>query len=116
MVAFSSIPSAEKKQLKSLVLSLGGHVASEWNKDCTHLIMSQLSVTIKVIEQYPQIGQLYGIKTKAAIRFTFDLHCKTIAALFCIPYRILLFENIARYCKAKQKLHKVLVGCDLQAE
>ena len=33
-----------------------------------------------------QIGWLYGIKSKAAISFTFNLHCKTIAALFLLSY------------------------------
>ena len=33
----------------------------------------------------PQIRLLYGIKSKAAISLTLDLHCKAIAALFSIP-------------------------------
>ena len=36
--------------------------------------------------EWAQIGQLYAIKTKAAISLTFDLHCKAIAALIFIPY------------------------------
>ena len=33
-----------------------------------------------------QIRLLYGIKSKAAISLPFHLHCKAIAALFCISY------------------------------
>ena len=33
----------------------------------------------------PQIG-IYGIESKAAISLPFNLHCKSIAALFFIPY------------------------------
>ncbi|XP_071785075.1 nibrin-like [Asterias amurensis] len=49
VVAFSSLPSVEKKSLKLLTRKLGGHVVPEWSKECTHLIMTQLTVTIKVI-------------------------------------------------------------------
>ncbi|XP_022080338.1 nibrin-like [Acanthaster planci] len=49
VVAFSSLPSADKKALKSLTRKLGGHVVPEWSKECTHLVMTQLTVTIKVI-------------------------------------------------------------------
>ncbi|XP_038077247.1 nibrin-like [Patiria miniata] len=49
VVAFSSLPSADKRSLKSLIRKLGGHVVPEWSKECTHLIMTQLTVTIKVI-------------------------------------------------------------------
>ena len=35
---------------------------------------------------YPQIRLLYGIKSKAAISLPFNLHHKSIAALFFIPY------------------------------
>ena len=34
---------------------------------------------------YPQIRQLSGIKSKAAISLSFNLHCKAIPALFFIP-------------------------------
>ena len=33
----------------------------------------------------PQIRLLYGIKSKAAINLTFNLHCKAIAAFSFIP-------------------------------
>ena len=39
----------------------------------------------KQIRLSPQIRLLYGIKSKAAISLTFDLHCKSIAAVFFIP-------------------------------
>ena len=42
---------------------------------------------------YPQI-RLYGIKSKAAISFPFNIHCKAIAALFFIPY----CRFISGYC------------------
>ena len=35
---------------------------------------------------YPQLRLLYGIKSKAAISLTFDLHCEAIAALFFMTY------------------------------
>lgn len=36
--------------------------------------------------QFPQIRQLYGIKSEAAISLTFAFHCNAIAASFYIPY------------------------------
>ena len=42
-------------------------------------------------ENSPQIGLLYGIKSKAVISLPFDLHFKAIAALFFM--RFYLFEE-----------------------
>ena len=45
----------------------------------------------QVLGHSPQIGLLHGIKSKAAISLTFDLHCKEIAALLFIPYCSLIW-------------------------
>ena len=46
----------------------------------------------------PQIRPLFKIKNKAAINFTFDLHCIARAALFVIPYcRLILGHCLASY-------------------
>ena len=37
------------------------------------------SMTVTITAIYPQVGLLYGIKSKAAISLLFNLHCKAIA-------------------------------------
>ncbi|XP_041453971.1 nibrin-like [Lytechinus variegatus] len=49
VVAASALPGNEKRTLKQIVHRIGGHVVSEWCPQCTHLVMSELNVTIKVI-------------------------------------------------------------------
>ena len=44
-------------------------------------------IKVKDCGLYPHIRLTYGIKSKAAINLPFNLHCKSIAALFfIIPY------------------------------
>ncbi|CAH1778763.1 unnamed protein product, partial [Owenia fusiformis] len=45
----SCLEPSMKKTVKSMTRCLGGHVLSDWRKICTMLVMSNLSVTIKVI-------------------------------------------------------------------
>ena len=45
----SCLATSSKKDVKRLVFRLGGHVVSEWCANCNLVIMSSLSVTIKVI-------------------------------------------------------------------
>ncbi|XP_033103317.1 nibrin-like, partial [Anneissia japonica] len=35
--------------MKACLLRLGGHYASDWSKECTHLVMAAINVTVKVI-------------------------------------------------------------------
>ena len=37
-----------KRAVKTMVFKLGGHQLSEWRKECCLLVMSSLSVTVKV--------------------------------------------------------------------
>ena len=59
------------------------------------LAISNIGFRIREFQDTPQIGLLYGIKSKAAISVTLDLHCKTIAALYYIPCQVVLFEDTA---------------------
>ena len=45
------------------------------------LAISNIGFRIREFQDTPQIGLLYGIKSRAAISLTFDLGCKAIAAL-----------------------------------
>lgn len=49
VVTSSCLDSAVKKTTRHHLSLLGGHMITEWQKDCSLLIMSKLSVTIKVI-------------------------------------------------------------------
>ena len=48
IITTSCLNNPSKKETKALIGQLGGHVVSEWRKDCTYLVMSSLSVTVKV--------------------------------------------------------------------
>ena len=47
-IATSCLEAASKKCTKTILARLGGHLCSEWTSQCKLLIMSELSVTIKV--------------------------------------------------------------------
>ncbi|XP_064641623.1 nibrin-like isoform X2 [Lineus longissimus] len=49
IVTTSCLTPALKKSVKSVLHQLGGHVVQEWTKDCSMVVMSNLSVTIKVM-------------------------------------------------------------------
>ncbi|XP_072169185.1 uncharacterized protein [Diadema setosum] len=49
IAAASALPTEEKRNLKRAIHKLGGHLVSEWSYECTHLVMSQLNVTVKLI-------------------------------------------------------------------
>ncbi|XP_019638366.1 PREDICTED: nibrin-like [Branchiostoma belcheri] len=49
VVTSSMLEASLKKKLKQLLLRLGGHLVPEWNKECTHLVMSNVKVTVKTI-------------------------------------------------------------------
>lgn len=34
--------------MKKIIHKLGGHIVSEWQPSCTHLVMSSVKVTVKV--------------------------------------------------------------------
>ncbi|XP_060590828.1 nibrin-like isoform X2 [Ruditapes philippinarum] len=45
----SCLDAAVKKMVKQYMCTLGGHMVPEWQRDCSLLVMSKISVTIKVI-------------------------------------------------------------------
>ncbi|XP_066290917.1 nibrin-like [Branchiostoma lanceolatum] len=49
VVTSSMLEASLKKKLKQLLLKLGGHLVTEWHKECTHLVMSDVKVTVKTI-------------------------------------------------------------------
>ncbi|XP_013789284.1 nibrin-like [Limulus polyphemus] len=49
VVTTSAVDSSGKKELKPLILKLGGHVVAEWRSDCTHLVMNEIKVTVKTV-------------------------------------------------------------------
>ena len=48
VVTTSCLDNALKKELKTQVVAMGGHVISEWRKECSLLVMASISVTVKV--------------------------------------------------------------------
>lgn len=48
LVATSTLNQEEKSEVKHTVESLGGKLASDWRRECTHLTMNKLTVTVKV--------------------------------------------------------------------
>ncbi|XP_076437770.1 uncharacterized protein LOC143276963 [Babylonia areolata] len=49
IITTSCVDGAGKKEVRALVCHLGGHVSSDWQKDCRFLIMKSITVTIKVV-------------------------------------------------------------------
>ena len=50
LVVFAScLDNARKKNLKLQLGKLGGYLVNEWQKECSHLVMEELSFTFKVI-------------------------------------------------------------------
>lgn len=49
VVTTSCLDVASKNKLKNVIHKLGGHLVSEWQPSCTHLVMSLVKVTIKVL-------------------------------------------------------------------
>ncbi|KAK3578458.1 hypothetical protein CHS0354_038545 [Potamilus streckersoni] len=49
VISTSCLDSVAKKSIKVSMCILGGHIASEWQQDCSLLVMNKISVTIKVI-------------------------------------------------------------------
>eukprot|EP00058_Branchiostoma_floridae_P019424 XP_002604914.1 hypothetical protein BRAFLDRAFT_121621 [Branchiostoma floridae] len=49
VVTSSMLDASLKRKLKQLLLKLGGHLVTEWHKECTHLVMSSVKVTVKTI-------------------------------------------------------------------
>ena len=73
-----------------------------WQSICTVFLKFAINAAIDSFPSFKtkstllsQTRLLYGIKSKAAISLTFDLHCTAIAALFFIIHIFILFENIA---------------------
>jgi len=50
VITTSCLLHSEKRTVRRLVLTLGGHVISEWTSDCTLVVMTSLSVTVKVFK------------------------------------------------------------------
>ena len=48
VVCTSTVDGAMKRQVQQMALTLGGHVVREWTDDCAALVMSQVTVTVKV--------------------------------------------------------------------
>eukprot|EP00794_Sanderia_malayensis_P018765 gene18765-20656_t len=50
VIAMSCINKKElKSNIKDIVQKLGGIIVNEWNKDCTHLIMEEVTFTVKTV-------------------------------------------------------------------
>jgi len=49
VITTSCLDHSAKRVVKQKVLTLGGHMISEWTSDCTLVVMTSLSVTVKVI-------------------------------------------------------------------
>ena len=48
VITTSCLDESGKREMRQFMLTLGGHVVKEWRKECKLLVMSQLSVTVKV--------------------------------------------------------------------
>ncbi|XP_054241486.1 nibrin [Indicator indicator] len=49
IVCSSCLDVAQKTTLNQAIQQLGGHVVNEWTKNCTHLVMVSVKVTVKTI-------------------------------------------------------------------
>lgn len=49
LVTTSMLSNDEKNEVKDIIYSLGGKVVESWQTDCTHLTMSGLTLTVKVV-------------------------------------------------------------------
>ena len=48
IITSSCLQSAAKKSVRLNLCTLGAHIVNEWTKDCTLLVMNNISVTVKV--------------------------------------------------------------------
>lgn len=48
VVCSSCLDAAQKTELNQAIQLLGGLVVNEWTKECTHLVMASVKVTVKV--------------------------------------------------------------------
>lgn len=78
IVSTSCIESQEKRILKELILKLGGHILSEWQENCTHLVMKEIKVTIKAV------CAMISLKHMVTIKYFQDL-IKAIQEQKCHP-------------------------------
>ncbi|KAL4235286.1 hypothetical protein ACF0H5_006923 [Mactra antiquata] len=120
-----------KKTVKQCMVTLGGHLTSEWQKDCSLLVMSKISVTIKVIcalvsqkyiilptylEQY--IKHLHGKAEKPDPgMFTPDL-AETQLDATCVSFkpdvrRKTLFKGLKFYFCSEKQLKKMKFAIEL---
>lgn len=49
VVTASCLDSQAKKEVRHLMAKMGGHVSSDWQKDCSFLLMKNITVTVKVV-------------------------------------------------------------------
>lgn len=78
IVSTSCIESQEKRSLKELIQKLGGHILSEWQENCTHLVMKEIKVTIKAV------CAMISLKHMVTINYFQDL-IKAIQERKCHP-------------------------------
>uniref|UniRef100_A0A1B6DQT2 FHA domain-containing protein n=1 Tax=Clastoptera arizonana TaxID=38151 RepID=A0A1B6DQT2_9HEMI len=49
VVTTSTLGQEEKAELCKIIASFGGTIQNNWSSECTHLVMNQLTVTVKVV-------------------------------------------------------------------
>ncbi|XP_064611382.1 nibrin-like [Liolophura sinensis] len=49
VISTSCLDTGQKRAVRKLVCKLGGHVVKDWQRDCSMLVMTSLSVTVKVV-------------------------------------------------------------------
>ncbi|XP_054720587.1 nibrin-like isoform X2 [Uloborus diversus] len=49
VVTTSCLDVSAKNKIRKIIFKLGGHIVSEWQPCCTHVVMSQVKVTIKAL-------------------------------------------------------------------
>ncbi|XP_023210421.1 nibrin-like [Centruroides sculpturatus] len=130
-ISTSCISSEEKKSLKQSIQKLGGHLVSEWQTDCTHLVMKEIKVTIKavcaMVSLKPFVTAEYFEDLLQAIREKKDhpnikSYVPKLGEPILVnekisfdpnPHRAKLFENKTFICTSQKQYKKICLGITL---
>ncbi|XP_067137643.1 nibrin [Centruroides vittatus] len=130
-ISTSCISSEEKKSLKQSIQKLGGHVVSDWQTDCTHLVMKEIKVTIKavcaMVSLKPLVTATYFEDLLQAIWKKKDhpndkSYLPKLGEPILVnekvsfepnPHRAKLFENKTFICTSQKQYKKIQLGITL---
>ncbi len=90
----SCLDTTSKRTVKQLAYQLGGHVVSDWRKDCTLLVMSSLSITIKASFCLPHGNVYCSPLSNVSVKSCLILINKTASVELVLKYRTIVHIDV----------------------